>query len=221
MGPDQLFILIISVTVLSMKPGPGSIALVSRALNDGFFPAFAMAMGAIVVEIFYFILTAKGFALIQTYLAPMAVILKLVGATYLIYFGIQSLRNLKSGFWQGRTDTQRKRFLVQNFVTGVVICLSNPLVILFYMGLIPAILDLQSLNWPAVLTAVLVIFCVHFIVLSSQCLLAAQLREVLKDTKIVRGINLFSAAIFIAIGLYIAWSVTMIGSQDFSLILDK
>lgn len=221
MSPDQLFILIVSVAVLSMKPGPGSIALVSRALNDGFFPAFAMAMGAIVVEMFYFILTAKGFALIQEYLEPLAVFLKLIGATYLVYFGIKFLNNLQSGFWEGRSDQERRRFLVQNFITGVVICLSNPLVILFYMGLIPVILDLQTMRWADILVATAVIFVVHFILLSMQCLLAAQLREMLKDTKIVRGINLFSALVFIGLGLYIAWSITNIGGQDVSTILDN
>lgn len=211
MSTDYIFILIIAVASISFKPGPGMAAIVARAIENGFWSAFMVSMGAITIELFYFTLAYFSFSFIENYLSSFSIILKIVGSAYLLYLAYQIFQKAKilpkeNSIQEVNNDT--KKSLLKDYGIGVFVTLSNPLVILFYTALIPTVLDLSEININGLFTALVIIFFVHFVILTAQCALATQLRIFLKDKVSIQRLNYISAILLTGVAVYILWGFT-------------
>lgn len=197
----------ISVAALSFKPGPGMAAIVTRSLRDGFWPAFCLSMGCTTIEMFYFLVAVFSFSIIDQIIGQIEIVLKIIGSSYLIYLGVKGLRNYKKQLEVKANGKPSRKTLIESYMSGMAVTMGNPLVILFYAGVVPVIMDLSDLNFYAVLVSLLIIFGVHFVLLTMQCLLAAQFRQFLTAPKAVQVVNIVMSSVMIAIGLYIAASL--------------
>ena len=137
-----LFVMLLYV----LKPGPSIIAMISRSLSDGFQAGVTVALGNTTAHITYFFLAAFGYAIIEAHLEFISFFLKSAGAAYVIYVGIKGLLHLEAGMWGGKPDEQTKIGFIDNFLSGLVICLSSPYTILFYAAIVPQILPLGTFN---------------------------------------------------------------------------
>lgn len=208
MTADTILILIIAVASISFKPGPGMAAIVARALENGFWSAFAVSMGAITIELLYFILAYFGFALIESHISSLSIWLKIIGSAYLLYLSYQTFMKAKITPTLSKDDKNRvKHSLGRDYITGIVVTLANPLVILFYTALIPTVLTLSEIDIGGLLTALGIIFSVHFVILTSQCALASQVRNLLGDKVTIQKFNFVSASLLLLVALYILFSL--------------
>lgn len=206
---ETLLFLGISIALLTFKPGPGMLAIISRALNDGFLPAFFIALGIVTVQNLFFTATALGVSVTASSLSFLTDIMKVIGAVYLFYMGYKGLSNPYKGLWtKGRASEVRKqKQLLENYMAGLAITLSNPFVILFYIGIVPTILDNNTPNTANILLGCLVISSVNLTLLALEAALATQLRQTLQNNVIVKRINIFTSSAFIAIGIFLLASV--------------
>lgn len=200
---EGLLFLFISIAVLVIKPGPSMVALVTRALQAGFFPAFGIALGLASMHFIYFPLAALSFSLEGEMVEKLAFFLQLAGATYIIWIGIKGLRNIERNPWDKRIEDKRASAWFDNITTGVAISLSNPYIILFYVGLIPTIFDFKAFGLLDIALATFSTFIIVLSFLSLKCALASQMREILRDYKFVRGLNLGSSLVMLGIGVFI------------------
>lgn len=207
MSPDYIFILIIAVASISFKPGPGMAAIVARALENGFWSAFAVSMGAITIELFYFTLAYFSFSYIENQIDNFSIILKIIGSGYLLYLSYQTFKKSKILPDTSATQSITKQSVIKDYMVGIFVTLANPLVILFYTALIPTVLDLSSVNINGLLTALGIIFCVHFVILTSQCILASQVKMFLQDKVTMQKFNFASAVLLLGVALYILFSL--------------
>lgn len=207
MSIDYIFILIIAVASISFKPGPGMTAIVARAIENGFWSAFAVSMGAITIELLYFTIAYIGFSFIENHINSFSLILKIVGSAYLLYLAYSTFKKAKV-----TPDlikhTNAKQSLWKDYMIGIVVTLANPLVILFYTALIPTVLDLSTIDITGLMTALFIIFLVHFVILTSQCVLATQVRVLLQDKVTLKKFNYASAGLLLLVALYILFSIT-------------
>ena len=202
---DNIIILLIAVASISFKPGPGMAAIVARAIENGFLSAFLVSMGAITIELLYFILAYFGFTFIEGIFSPLTIILKVIGSVYIFYLAFQAFQ--KSRLLPDPDHAVTRQSYLKDYMTGVSVTLANPLVILFYSALIPTVLDLSVIDMKGLMTALLIIFAVHFVILTTQSGLASQVRMLLQDKVTVQKFNLISAVLLCAVGLYIAVSI--------------
>lgn len=207
MSPDYIFILIVAVASISFKPGPGMAAIVARALENGFWSAFAVSMGAITIELFYFTLAYFSFSYIENQIDNFSIILKIIGSGYLFYLAFQTFKKSKIIPDSKPDSTNTNQSLFKDYMIGILVTLANPLVILFYTALIPTVLDLSSVDIKGLLTALTVIFSVHFVILTSQCVLASQVKAFLQDRVTIQKFNFISAILLLAVALYILISL--------------
>ena len=190
------------------------VAIVTRSLNDGFLPAFAIALGVATMHLFYFPLAAFSFSLKGPIVENVTFALQLIGACYIMWMGIKGLRSLDKNVWAMRKRDDNNRFLFENYITGVAINLSNPYVILFYVGLIPSIMDFNTFSVPDVALATVVTFTAIAVVLGLECVLASQFRYILRDMNMARLLNIVSSVAMVGIGVFIflnafdVWNVT-------------
>lgn len=183
--------------ILAASPGPGLFAIVSRALASGFNHAAVMVIGLILGDIIYLLMAIYGLGFVASLMGELFIIIKYIGGLYLIYLGYKiftskveekNLHGIKELSWK------------KNFFSGLFITLGNPKVIVFYLGFLPAFMNLSSLTSFDVLIAVVLASTVLAIVILTYAYLAARSRELFKSTKAMKRLNFISGSVMIGAG---------------------
>ncbi len=203
---ETAFIFTISLILLWIKPGPGQAMIVTRALNDSFMAGFSIALGIVTGSLFYFLISAIGASFIDGYIEQAGFIFKLIGFVVLLRMGYKGLKNIGSGQWSERQDTLSKKDIFENYMTGLVITLANPLAIFFFIGLLPSLVPLGNLGvYDIVIGSVIVVYvgCVVDAIIAA---LAAQVRNTLSDKKFIQKINIATSIGFICIAGFLLFS---------------
>jgi threonine/homoserine/homoserine lactone efflux protein len=129
--------------ILQIAVGPVCVAVLHRALIEGFGHAFAMIWGAALVDTLYIILSVVGIsALLQ--IGSVRVVLGVAGALLLAAFGLHYLRA------PAATERlpQNGGSHLKSFATGVGLTLTNPLTILFWAGALGAMMSTHTFDQP-------------------------------------------------------------------------
>lgn len=209
----DLLSFIVAVFVLSMKPGPGMVAFVSRTLKDGMAPAWAMFTGSLMAEVIYLSVAIFALSFVGSYLVWIAMPLKVCGAAYLFWIGFQGLReHAKLSITQ---DVVSRDSLGRDFTAGLFLGLGNPLIIVFYAALLPMVLDVGALSVTGVLLTYLVITVVHVICGSVQIVGADMMRQFFDTPRRVQMVGQMASIAMMLVAIYILTS----GIQDASTIL--
>lgn len=114
--------------VLVLTPGPDSMLVLGRAVREGRTSALGAALGVVVGLTAWAGAAAVGLAAFVTSSGAVYDALRLVGAAYLVWIGVQHLRSSsEAGDRGGRSS----------FVAGVATNLLNPKIALFYVSVLP------------------------------------------------------------------------------------
>lgn len=180
-------------------------AIVARAIENGFLSAFLVSMGAITIEILYFVVAYFGFSFIEGHLPFLIIILKVIGSIYIFYLAYEAFQ--KSKVIPKSNEKIIKQPYLKDYLAGVTITLANPLVILVYLAIIPTVLDLSTIDINGLTLALLIIFNVNLILLTALSALATQVRVMLADKFTVQKFNLTSAILLCGVGVYILYGL--------------
>ena len=188
--------------ILAASPGPGVFATVARALASGFRPALAVIGGIVLGDIIYLLFAAFGLSMVARALGNLFFIVKICGGAYLIWLGIKIWLQDPEPLCDTPDDDRRCRW--GNFISGLVITLSNPKVILFYCGFLPTFLDLSTLTALDLAIVVGIISTVLIGVLGSYAYLASRARKMFTRKRSVRRLNRAAGGVMVAAGVAIA-----------------
>jgi len=129
--------------VLAITPGIGVFTTISRALASGFYNASFVVLGIVLGDIIFLLLAIFGLSFIANLLGDLFILVKYIGGAYLLYLGYRIITaSEKDTTIEGVYELSVKK----NFLTGLFITLSNPKVILFYLGFLPTFVDLHHLT---------------------------------------------------------------------------
>lgn len=192
----------LAMLVLAASPGPGVFATVARALASGFRPALAVISGIVLGDIIFLMLAVFGMSIIAQALGDLFFIVKICGGAYLIFLGIKIW--MREPARTSNKNDNRNKPGWGNFVSGLIITLSNPKVILFYCGFLPTFLDLSILTLSDLALVVVIITFVLACVLSTYALLASRARRMFTNLKAARRLNRAAGGVMIATGVAIA-----------------
>lgn len=146
----------LALLVAAAVPGPGITALVARSAAQGPAAGAAMTLGLIAGDLVYLTLAVFGLTLIASHFSTVFTVVRLFSIIYLIYLAWQ--------FWHSKphlmsSEPTTRRTLLTAAASGLVITLSNPKPIAFYLALMPLVLDLSQVTtaiWASVLVPVTV-----------------------------------------------------------------
>jgi threonine/homoserine/homoserine lactone efflux protein len=127
--------------ILQISVGPVCIAVLHKGLTQGFRHAFAMVWGVAVVDAFYILLSVVGVSALLR-IGPVRSFVGVAGALLLIYFGIRYLR-------APATTTcveYREESVLKSFSFGAGLTLTNPLTILFWAGVLGAMMSTHTFS---------------------------------------------------------------------------
>jgi len=192
----------VAMLILAASPGPGVFATIARALASGFRPALTVIGGIVLGDIIFLLFAAFGLSMAAQVLGNLFFIVKICGGAYLVWLGIKIwLRD--PGTVSGAQDSDT-RSQGSNFVSGLVVTLSNPKVILFYCGFLPSFFDLSTLTVFDLAIAVAIITAVLIGVLGTYAYLASRARKLFTDKRSVRRLNRAAGSVMVAAGVAIA-----------------
>jgi threonine/homoserine/homoserine lactone efflux protein len=158
----HLLILYVAAVFLAMiAPGPDMMFVLATGMRGGTRPGLLAMLGVVTSEIVQITAVAAGLSALFAE-APVAfTVLRLCGAAYLLYLGVQALRSARRGspLERARPDTPVSGRYA--YLRGAVTNLANPKSVTFVVALLPQFVDHSAGNIPlqfAVLGAIFVAF---------------------------------------------------------------
>jgi threonine/homoserine/homoserine lactone efflux protein len=130
--------------LLSLLPGPGVAAILARTLAHGQKGMIGFILGFVVGDLIWFSLAATGMATLAQTAHSFMTVLKYGGAAYLLYMAFRMwtapIRPISP-----LEHTERRR-PSQLFVASLTLSLSNPKIMVFFLALLPTVLDLTHIT---------------------------------------------------------------------------
>lgn len=159
---DTTAVLSASVVCLAgvMSPGPNFVAVTHRAISSSRYEAVAMVLGIAMVNTLWAAMALFGLSLLVTSLPWLFWSIKLMGAAYLVWFGIQLLK--RSGHpLKSRELLAPASSLPSALRDGIATNLANPKSMAFYAsvfsGEVPADPSMETLLAMVVMVGVLAV----------------------------------------------------------------
>jgi threonine/homoserine/homoserine lactone efflux protein len=196
--PDSTTLIAYTIAslLLFITPGPDMSLWLSRTIGSGRQAGMASMVGTNVGCIMHTLLAAFGVSALIAASQTGFLILKIVGAAYLLWLAVDAIRNGSS--LNVRNDGAPSASLMSSFILGITINLTNPKVVLFFITFLP---QFVSASDPHV-TGKLLFLGLYFVVINIPCSIimilgAERLVTWLKARpKVLRGIDYSFAGVF-------------------------
>ena len=173
--------------VATASPGPGIAAVLARVLGRGLRGVPAFIAGFVVGDLVWFTVAATGLAVLAQTFAALFMAIKYAGAAYLLYLAWK--------LWTAPaqqtevTADPRADSAWRLFLGGLSVTLGNPKVIVFFLALLPTVIDLANLNVAGFVEIALLIVVILSCVLTAYALAAAGARRLFTSPRSIRVIN--------------------------------
>ncbi|MDH0895765.1 MULTISPECIES: LysE family translocator [unclassified Pseudomonas] len=136
LGTHDLALFIVSGLLLNMAPGPDSLLVMARSASQGWRAGSMAALGIGAGTCVHIVAAALGMSALLATSATAFMLVKLVGAAYLLYIGIGMLltrRRDNGAVADALPPLSHGRIFAQGFLTNVL----NPKVALFFLAFVP------------------------------------------------------------------------------------
>ena len=206
MGIENFWTFSVTAFFFILTPGIDTVYILNTALSQGKKAGIYASLGINTGILVHTLLAALGLSVIVAKSAVAFLIIKYLGAVYLLYLGVSKMRE-KDNPLNFDTITEAKS-AKKNFISGIITNVLNPKVALFFISFFPQFIRYDALNNP-----------IPFIILGSTyaimgilwfCFLtffASNISVKLKNsTQTGFWLNKLSGLVFILMGLKMALS---------------
>ena len=193
----------VSIFIFAITPGPGVFAILAKAMVEGPKKCIIMALGMVASDLLYLQLACFGLATIADNWSDIFLIIRYLGAGYLIYLGYKMITAFTHN--QPISNQQKSQQTpLTSFSHGFLISASNPKVILFYVSFLPTFIDLTRLHGSdliliSVLSSIALMMAIMLVAYG-----ASRLANVIKTPIAQQRLNKTAGSIMIAAGAYLA-----------------
>ncbi|MBE9063793.1 LysE family translocator [cf. Phormidesmis sp. LEGE 11477] len=198
---SSLIALFTAMVVLAAIPSISVLTVVTRAIASGFIHGLVTALGIVAGDIIFILIAIYGLSVVAETANEWYILLKYLGSAYLIVLGISLCRSRPV---EREIRGARKSSWLSSFLSGLLITLGDQKAVLFYMGFLPAFVDLSMLSLIdaglIVVTAVLAVGSVKI----GYAYMANSAKSFFQNAKATKVINMFAGSVMILTGLYLA-----------------
>ena len=204
MSPETLLAFAAAMLVLALTPGPGFLAVVARAMSQGFGAGLAATAGLVIGDLLFLALAILGLSALAAVLGEVFLVVKFLGAAYLVWLGIVLWRRGGAAAQRPPGTPSSKASHRGSLALGFLVTLGNPKVILFYGAFLPTFVDLAVLTLGDVLLLGSVVAAVLFAVLGVYAFLAARAGQAMTSSRAQRWLNRVTGGILVGAGVAVA-----------------
>lgn len=187
--------------MVALIPGPGITALVARALGAGFAVSFAMALGIMLGDVVFLTAVVLGLSVLAQAFGTVFLIIKYAGVAYLAWL---AYKIWTAGIISANVEAGQRRGVAHSFLSGLFVTLGNPKAMLFYVALVPTLVDLGALTFTDYVELLGITIAVLTLVTVPYILLAARARALLRHPRALKRLNRLSAGFLAGTAGYIA-----------------
>ncbi len=205
-GSILAFVAISAIVIAT--PGQDTALTIRNTLAGGRGGGIATGFGVASGQAVWVLATTIGLVAILAASEPIFAAIKLAGAGYLIFLGLQSLRAaLRSSPRNAKAELAAEPIELSSrtaFIQGVVSNLGNPKMAVFFASLLPQFVPQDA---PAILALLGLIFCtMTFVWLTAYAVFVAKAGNFLRRPKIRRSLQGLTGVALVGLGLRIATS---------------
>jgi threonine/homoserine/homoserine lactone efflux protein len=200
-----LLAFVVTTAVAMIVPGPDMLFILGCGIRGGPRAGLLATCGVATSETIHVALAAAGLTALFVAVPTAFTVVRIVGAAYLIYLGVQAIRG------RGKLDVTTAEGSAgiggrQAYVRGCMTNLLNPKMVTFTIALLPQFIN-PALGhvWIqfAILGSILIVF--EFLVDGTVGVLAGRIGATLRRRRAVRrGLDVATGGIFIGLGVRLA-----------------
>lgn len=174
------------------SPGPGIAAIVARSLSTGFRRAIPFVLGIAAGDLIWLAFSALGLTLLMQSFHGVFLAIKYAGCAYLAYLAwklwtapVKSLEDEPAARGEG----------LRLFLGGVALTLGNPKVMVFFVSILPLVVDLQALTPLAFVEVAVLTMLIINTTLLGYAYAADRARRLVASPRTMRRINRFTSGV--------------------------
>ena len=201
LGAEQLLPFLIAAIVLKLAPGPDNLMVLSLGMSQGRRAGVAFGLGCVAGCLIHTLLAVLGVSALVAASPRGFALLTLLGAAYLIWLGIQSLRHSRvhaEDFPSGMPNSPHTLF-----IKGVVANAINPKVMIFFLAFLPQFVVAEQGHIPWQMALLGLVFMLQGgVIFGAIGYFAGSIGQWLRHSQNVqRLLHLAAAVVFFALGL--------------------
>jgi threonine/homoserine/homoserine lactone efflux protein len=168
-------------------PGPGVAAVLTRSLAHGLRGAPPFIAGFLVGDLLWFAAAAAGLAALAQTAQSVFLVVRYAGAAYLLYLAYR--------LWTAPprplevADVHASQRPLRLFLGSLTLTLGNPKPMIFFVALLPAVVQLQTLQLEGYLVIALAISVILPLVLGGYAWAASRARRLFRKPSSIRLLN--------------------------------
>jgi threonine/homoserine/homoserine lactone efflux protein len=203
MNTSLLVAFLVTTTIAMVVPGPDMLFVLAIGLRGGPRLALLATSGVATGEAIHITLAAAGLsALFLTFPSAFTAV-RIAGAIYLLYLGIQSIRGRRGLRAGERTPPQAQAG--RTYLQGLLTNLGNPKMITFTVAFLPQFVDARLGHvWAQFLVLGAIFLLFEFAVDGTVGIFASRIGRLLEQRKARRGLEVATGSIFIGLAARLA-----------------
>jgi threonine/homoserine/homoserine lactone efflux protein len=188
--------------IATASPGPGIAAIVARVLSHGTSGMAGFIAGFVIGDLIWFSLAATGMAALAQTAHTLFVAVKFAGAGYLLYLAYRLWTAPVRSVDESSAQSDRKAWRL--FIGGITLTLGNPKVMVFFMALLPTVINLNRLTPTAFFQVAITICVILSSVLTLYTLAAVRARRFFQAERPARLLNRVSGTVMAGAAVAVA-----------------
>lgn len=196
--PDTPVLVAYSIAcfVLFITPGPDMSLFLAKTIAGGRKAGISAMLGALSGCCVHTLLAALGISALLAASEAAFLVLKVVGALYLLWLAYDAVRN--GSALSLKTENVKKPSLWRTYMLGVGINLTNPKIVLFFVTFLPQFVSVGDPDAPGKLVFLGLYFIAFSLPLAVLLILTAErfIAILKRNPKVLRGMDLVFAGVF-------------------------
>lgn len=190
--------LVLTMALLSAAPGPADAAILARSISHGWRQGMTLVLGIVAADAVLIAVALGGLALAAEANAGMFTLIRYGCAAALIVMGIRA--------WRAATPAlpvSDEGSRLAGFGAGFLLTLADPTALVFYFGLMPAVLSVDQAGFADGLLVLALATGVIVAVKSVYVLTAERARRWLSTPRARATLHRLAAVLLIALGMFV------------------
>ena len=202
---ELLAFLGVAVLVI-VTPGPDTALTIRNTLLGGRPAGIATALGVVSGQAVWALATSVGLVALLLASEPAFAAVRIAGAAYLIFLGLQALVAAFRPGGYGQIEAGPRRDLPNRVAArqGLISNLGNPKMAAFFPSLLPQFVPAGEPTFLPLLLLGLVFCSLTFVWLSAYAVVVARAGDLLRRPRIRRAMEALTGAVLVALGLRLA-----------------
>lgn len=208
------FVMTSTFTVAS--PGPGVLMTIMKSIQHAYKGAIWTICGTATGALIMAAISVTGVGLLLRANPDMYMVLRLVGAAYMIFLGVKNWqvkgKSIESAIRQ-RQKLKNERDAptgirpVHFFLEGIMLQMTNPMLIMFFVSLFPQFVNPSMPTTPQYILLSMTYFGLILLIHSGYSLVTTAFRGFLSNDRVNTWIYRIGGSIFILLAIKVLWDV--------------